>query len=105
MWVRPLKETEGLFVNQLGGLGPRVWACMQNRCGRIGPKLCRTGGHSSQARGAEGRAGQSQDEEEGGWRRCCSAAPTFLFHVSTKFSIKSSNHYISSTNGQTSEML
>lgn len=66
MWVRPLKETEGLFVNQQGGLGPRVWPCMQNRRGGIGPVLCHTGGHSSHGRRAEGRASVREDDEDGG---------------------------------------
>lgn len=66
VWVLPLKDTEGLFVNQQGGLEPRVVACMQNRRSIIAPLLYRTGGHSSHARGAEGGAGASDDEEEGG---------------------------------------
>lgn len=82
---------------------------MHNHCGRTGPKLCHRGGHSSHARGAEGRAGVSEgeeeEEEEGGWWESFRSAPTCLFHVSTKLAIKSSDHYISSINGESCEML
>ena len=57
-------ETEGLFVDQQGGLWPESGPACKNHCGIIAPSLCRTGGHSFHARRAGGRSSVI-DEEEG----------------------------------------